>query len=153
MKKEKNLMNDLFGYTPEQFSASRIATQYGINNTIPDKWLPNLAHFNNIMFKRTIDYNLYLISGYRSEVLNKYFDGNYRRRHDMCLSADFLASKENIQKLLLNIKEEHFLRVFEYRPLHQIVHISIYSESQSFIIGKSERFPLFINLNELFIEI
>ena len=77
----------------EEFIASSKATELGIDNTMPDKYFPNLKRLSELLeqVREILGHSIHINSGYRRPELNRAVGGSALSQHMEGLAADIIC--------------------------------------------------------------
>lgn len=115
-------------FSIEELTSSTTAAQRGIDNTIPDRLLPNITRLIDYLDKVREEFGapIRVSSGYRSPELNKAVGGSRKSQHMEGLAAD-LAVPE-LSRLFQTIREMGGFDqlIWEEPSPHRVwVHVSV----------------------------
>ena len=82
-------------FSLKEFSRSQTATRLGINNTVPEIYIPRIIALtkNILQPARDVHGRIRITSGFRSETLNALIGGSSASQHRFGEAADFEALK------------------------------------------------------------
>ena len=118
-------------YKLEEFERSETAKRMGIDNTVPNRLLPNIqALCENVLepLRRQFDEPVYISSGYRCPALNKAVNGAASSQH-MKGEATDIYSRQGAKRLrewyLWMVDNLHFDQlIWEVRANSKWIHVS-----------------------------
>ena len=91
-------------FSVEELTGSTTATRLGIDNTIPDRLLPNITRLMDYLDKAREEFGapIRVSSGYRCPELNKAVGGSKKSQHMQGLAADLVVP--DLPRLFLAIR-------------------------------------------------
>ena len=103
-----------------EFEVSQVATRFGYDNAIPEKYIPNVKKLVKSILqplRDELDSSLHISSGYRSKKVNKAVKGAKKSAHLKALAADIWSpelSPQDLTQLIIDLDLPFDLVIHEF---------------------------------------